>query len=199
MALRASQGHSRWIRTGRFGMTLAEWMRLVAQMQRKWPSAKLDEEFAAAWYEDVAHIELDEARSALRVHSWSDRGHWPPNGGRIARIVAEMDPTFDAAWDRVMRLVSSHGPQRPPLSPCEELIVSELGGWRSLRMGSAAQHSQARERARERWIATLASTSGAERHSLSDGSRRGLLGDGVGGHVRQLVDGVVIEHGQPDV
>jgi hypothetical protein len=67
----------------------AEWIGAVQTIRALWPNAEIPDVTIAAWYEEVADIELEHAVAAIRTFA-RDGAEWPPTGGKIRRRVAEL-------------------------------------------------------------------------------------------------------------
>lgn len=77
-------------------MTEAEWLRIAAEIQARWPQRELGDETLALWFADLERFPAEQVRAAVLAFYVEGR-EWAPNSGQVANKLAELDDA-DGDW-----------------------------------------------------------------------------------------------------
>lgn len=95
-----------------YGMTSAEWDKIVALIAANWPHSLPPEESLSKWATDLADLPGSEVLAAVEA-LYRDGREFPPNGGQIrgkvAALAAAHIPEPDEAYALAMHAASSVG------------------------------------------------------------------------------------------
>lgn len=86
-------------------MTEAEWWRIAAEIQARWPQREIEDETLRLWFADLEAFPAEQVQAAMLAFYVEGR-EWAPNSGQLVKKIAELDDDegdFGEAWALVKR------------------------------------------------------------------------------------------------
>jgi len=113
-------------------MNQSQWTGLVAWMCELWPHAPIEPDTATAWWPFVAHLDQEQARTAIATCALEPGRRWPPGVGDI--VAAASQPGRDW-WDAWLEVHDACAGGRGRVNtdsddPAVQEFVAQLSEWR---------------------------------------------------------------------
>lgn len=92
-------------------MTRAEWLKIVLEMQARWPNREITDESIEIWLTDLADLPAEQVRVAVNA-LYREGREWAPNGAQVRAKVAELGrdaKDHGQAYELAMRAARTKG------------------------------------------------------------------------------------------